>query len=435
MKKNMTTLLLIVVSLVTPLLAQQWETLPPDPYFATYQPLKAPATESLLLKVGDRLAICGDSITEQKMYSRIMETYLTVCVPQLQVTVRQFGWSGERVPGFVARMENDVLRFQPTVATTCYGMNDHGYQPYQDELGRVYLETSRAMIRRFKEHGVRVIEGSPGTVGKMPAWVKQARGTVDDLNHSLAEFRNIGVRLATEEQTAFADIFCPMLVGGFEAQRRCGADYMISGKDGVHPGWAGHLVMAYAFLKAMGLDGQIGTITLNMADGKATASEGHRILTAEPGRVEIESGRYPFCAIGPANDDSSIRSGMTLVPFHRDLNRFLLVVRNAPAGRYRVTWGEASKTYTSEELAKGINLAVDFETNPFSEAFKRVDEAVAKKQAYETRQIKDLFHGPEGKADEGMTAALTEKARTPLVDAIHAAFVPVRHTTSIKAER
>lgn len=435
MKKQMRVLFVVVASLLSPLWAQSWEPLPSDPYFATYKPLQAPATETLVLKPGDRVAICGDSITEQKMYSRIMETYLTVCVPQLRVTVRQFGWSGEKAPGFLARMASDVLRFEPTVATTCYGMNDHNYQPYQEQYGSVYRDTSRAVIRRFQQHGVRVIQGSPGTVGKMPAWVKQAQGTVEDLNHSLAEFRNIGVRLASEEHVAFADVFCPMLVGGFEAKQRCGQDYMISGKDGVHPGWAGHLVMAYAFLKAMGLDGQIGTITLDMAAGKATASEGHRILAAEPGRIEIESTRYPFCATGPANEDSSLRSGMTLVPFNNDLNRFLLVVRNAPAGRYVITWGDTSKTYTADDLARGINLAADFETNPFSEAFKRVDDAVAKKQTYETRQVKDLFHGPEGQADMTMTAALTEKARAPLAAAISSAFVPVRHTITIKAER
>jgi len=72
--------------------------------------------------------------------------------------------------------------------------------------------------------------------------------------------------------------------------------------------------------------------------------------------------------------------------------------------------------------------------NPFSEAFKRVDDAVARKQAYETRQIKDLFHGLEGKADMEMTAALTEKVRTPLVDAIKTAFVPVRHTIAVRPE-
>lgn len=433
MKKHMI-FLIVVAALAAPLWAQQLEPLPSDPYFSSYKLIKAPPARGLLLKPGDRLAICGDSITEQKMYSRIMETYLTVCVPQLGVTVRQFGWSGERATGLLARMENDVLRFEPTIVTTCYGMNDHRYQPYESQWGQEYRETSAAIVRKFKDHGVRVIQGSAGTVGKMPSWVKQAKGTIDDLNHSLAEFRNIGLSVANDEQVAFADVFTPMLVGGFEGKKRFGDDYMIAGKDGVHPGWAGHLVMAYAFLKAMGLDGQIGTITVNLADGKATASEGHRVLTAEPGRIEIESNRYPFCAAGPIDNDGSIRSGMELVPFNAELNRFLLVVPNAPAGNYRVTWGETSKTYTAADLAKGVNLAADFEVNPFREAFKAVDEAVARKQAYETRQIKDLFHGPEGQADITMTASLTEKVRAPLAAAVSKAFVPIRHTITIRSE-
>jgi lysophospholipase L1-like esterase len=434
MIKHMRYLIIVLAVLVSPLLAQERESLPSDPYFATYTPIKAPVTRELLLKPGDRLAICGDSITEQRMYSRIIETYLTVCVPQLQVAVRQFGWSGEKAPEFLARMENDVLRFEPTIATTCYGMNDHNYQPYQDEYAKIYRDASRGIIETFKTHGVRVIQGSPGTVGKMPAWVQRAKGNVEDLNHSLVQFRNIDVDLALEEQVAFADVFCPMLVGGFEAKQQYGQDYMISGKDGVHPGWAGHLVMAYAFLRAMGLDGRIGIITLDMTGGQATASEGHKVVASEPGRAEIESSRYPFCASGPDNSDSSIRSGMTLVPFNDELNRFMLVVRHAPAGTYRVTWGDASKTYTAEQLARGVNLAADFETNPFSEAFKRVDEAVAKKQEYETRQIKQLFHGPEGRTDMDMTTALTEKVRAPLESAIGAAFVPVRHTIALKPE-
>jgi lysophospholipase L1-like esterase len=433
MKKHMMSLI-VVAALVAPLWAQQLESLPSDPYFAAYKLVDVPPAQGLLLKPGDRLAICGDSITEQKMYSRIMETYLTVCAPQLGVTVRQFGWSGERAPGFLARMENDVLRFEPTIATTCYGMNDHRYQPYEAEWGQEYRESSAAIVRLFKERGVRVIQGSAGTVGKMPAWVKQAKGTIDDLNRSLAEFRNIGLAVACDQQVGFADVFCPMLVCGFEGKKRFGDDYMIAGKDGVHPGWAGHLVMAYAFLEAMGLDGEIGMITVDMAANKATASQGHRVLTSQAGAIEMESRQYPFCATGPANDDGSLRSGMALVPFNAELNRLTLVVRNAPAAKYSVTWGETSKTYTAGELAKGVNLAADFETNPFSEAFKAVDEAVARKQAYETRQVKDLFHGPEGRADMAMTAALTEKVRAPLAEAVAKAFVPVRHTIVIQAQ-
>ncbi len=171
MKKHMM-FLIVVAALVSPLWAQQLESLPSDPYFATYKPVKAPAVQGLLLKPGDRLAICGDSITEQKMYSRIMETYLTVCVPQLGVTVRQFGWSGEQARGFLARMENDVLRFKPTIATTCYGMNDHGYQPYQADLGKTYREAScrsRPHVqrpRRAGDPGLRRHRGQDARLGQ-----------------------------------------------------------------------------------------------------------------------------------------------------------------------------------------------------------------------------------------------------------------------------
>jgi len=386
------------------------------------------------LQRGDRLAICGDSITEQKMYSRLIETYLTVCVPQLEITVRQFGWSGERAPGFLARLTNDVLRFHPTIATTCYGMNDHRYQPYLDEIGREYRASSQAIVRAFKSAGARVVLGSAGTVGKMPSWVKSAQGTVSDLNLGLLELRNIDVQLAREEQVAFADVFLPMLVEGFKAQQKYGADYMISGKDGVHPGWAGQLTMAYAFLKAMGLDGNIGTVTCDLAAGQATASPGHRVLAANKSEIQIESERYPFCATGEPDQDSSIRSGMTLVPFNQELNRFVLVARNAGTARYRVTWGETSKSYSAVELANGINLGADFAVNPFSDAFKRVDDAVANKQVYETRQIKEMFRSPEARADMEAMAALTEKTRAPLAEAIRQAFKPVKHTIRIEAE-
>jgi hypothetical protein len=68
----------------------------------------APAP-TLLLKKGDRVAVVGDSITEQRLYSKFIETYLTVCVPQLETKSFQFGWSGERASGLADRMDNDLV--------------------------------------------------------------------------------------------------------------------------------------------------------------------------------------------------------------------------------------------------------------------------------------------------------------------------------------
>jgi lysophospholipase L1-like esterase len=431
-----------ILALATHLCGQQ------VPGLEKFKPLPAPKTAGLILKEGDRLAICGDSITEQKMYSRMMEDYLTMCVPELKITVRQFGWSGEKAPGFLARLTNDCLRFKPTIATTCYGMNDHLYKPYEEQIGKTYREKSAAIDEAFKANGVRVVQGSAGCVGKMPTWVKSANGTVEDLNLNLCTLRNIGIEVAEQEKVNFADVFWPMLTAGVQAREKYGADYAISGKDGVHPGWAGHTVMAYAFLKAFGLNGDIGVFSVNLKANTMKVSKGHEVISQKDGEFQIKSSRYPFCACVPETNgpptfpvcgsddvtkDSSIHSAMTLVPFNQELNRLMLVVKNGK-GDCTVTWGAASKSFTSEQLAHGVNLAEEFRQNPFSEAFAKVDSAVAAKQAFETKQIKQIFRSSGAKIDMEGVAAETEKERTPLAEAIHAAFVPVTHVIKIVPE-
>jgi len=132
------------------------------------------------------------------------------------------------------------------------------------------------------------------------------------------------------------------------------------------------------------------------------------------------------------DDWSMIRSGMTLVPFSQDLNRFLLILKKPAAKSYKVAWGSESKTYSSTELARGVNLAQDFPVNPFWPAFRKVDEAVAAKQAYETKQIKELFRSKEAKANMEAVVAKSEQERPPLVAKIREAFTPVTHTIRIE---
>ena len=382
------------------------------------------------------------------MYSRLMEDYLTMCAPDLQVAVRQYGWSGERAPGFLARMTNDCLRFKPTIATTCYGMNDHEYRAYEDRIGQAYRESSAAIVEAFKANGARVVEGSPGCVGKIPSWQKRTNDSVVDLNLNLCQLRNIDIEIAEKEGVGFADVFWPMLTAGVEAQKRYGTNYAIAGRDGVHPGWAGHTVMAYAFLKALGLHGDIGFFAVDLRRNRMRVSPGHKLVSARAGEFVISSSRYPFCACVPAGQaaasypvcekddpekDNSIRSAMTLIPFNQELNRLVLEVANVKAGAsYKVTWGTESKTFIAAQLKRGINLAAEFPCNPFCEAFGKVDAAVAAKQAYETRQIKASFRSPEAKTDMEGVAARTEQERAPLAEAIKAAFAPVTHTIKIE---
>jgi hypothetical protein len=228
-----------------------------------------------------------------------------------------------------------------------------------------------------------------------------------------------------------------------KAKAALGPTYHVS-VDGIHPTPNGHLVMAYAFLKAMGFDGVIGTIDVDMA-GTATATAGHRVVSAKDGTIEIESRVYPFCFFGGKKDPNATRSILPFVPFNRDLNRYLLKVRNLAAPKADVTWGTATRTFSKAELEAGINLADAFLENPFCGPFAVVQSAVWTKQHRENWMLAGplaqfrllyvynprLSGDPElGKALETLRRKLHESDRAAGVRA-REAVKPVVHTIRI----
>ena len=400
--------------------------------------LRALAADAAL-REGDCVAIVGDSITEQRLYSVYMEDYLLMCRPQLKLQVLQFGWGGETAPGFAGRMENDMLRFQPTVVTTCFGMNDGGYSPMSPDKAQRYRDGQKTIVRRSKQAGARlIVVGSPSCVDSDTFRNDPVQAAM--YNKTLLAERDIAREVAQAEGVAFADVIDPMLEVMAQAKARYGRQYPLAGGDGVHPGPNGHLVMAYALLKGLGCNGDLGRITVDLAEGKAEGSDGHQVLSSSDGVVEVQSSRYPFCFQGDPASPNSTRGVIRFFPFNQDLNRFLLVVRGGKAARYQVTWGKSSRVFTADELARGINLAAKFLDNPFSAPFAKVEQAIRQQQDYETPLVKTLIHNwPECKRllpDEAATfdhlaAAAIGRDKT-LREAAAAAVLPVRHQIRIE---
>ncbi len=401
----------------------------------------APARASILKK-GQRVAVVGDSITEQKLYSKFIELYLTACLPELDLHVIQLGWGGETAPGFAARMNNDLLPWKPDVVTTCYGMNDGSYRAYEEAIGKRYSLAMADIVARLKKAGATVVVGGPGVVDSkyFQGGGEKPKVYNDNLKH-LSEHAK---KIAETEGFPHADVFGAMMAAMEKAKPVLGEAYDVGGKDGVHPGPNGHLVMAYAFLKGMGIDGQIATITIDLK-GAATASEGHKVLGSEAGKVELESTKYPFCFTGDEKSAAGTRSMLPYVPFNADLNRFTLVVKNLGAAKAKVTWGAASKSFTKEDLEKGVNLAAEFSDTPFAEAFRKVEGMIATKQSFETGMIKTVINqfprmvDSMGK-DKGVEASV-EALRKQLFDthgkldaSVRSAMLPVKHTITVAAE-
>ncbi len=118
------------------------------------------------LQPNDLVAVCGDSITEQHQYSAFIEDYLLMCKPVPGVRTEQFGWGGETSWGFDEKMDQFTLPFKPTVATTCYGMNDGGYAPLTPDRAERYRKATMEIVAKLKKAGVHtIVLGSPGGGG------------------------------------------------------------------------------------------------------------------------------------------------------------------------------------------------------------------------------------------------------------------------------
>jgi lysophospholipase L1-like esterase len=399
------------------------------------------------LQPGDVVALCGDSITQQKLYTMYMADYLLMCQPQPKLSVVQFGWSGQQASDFFFRMKNDVIPFKPTVATICYGMNDGRYAPRNAETRDKYRKYITDIVDTFKANGVRsIVVGSPTAVDTYYFKITPGRWdraiTADAYNQTLADFGQVDKEVAQQEGVTFADLHDMMAGVMARATAQNGVDFCVSGPDGVHPLSAGHIIIAYAFLKALGCDGNIGTITVDMMANKAEATAGTTVISCDNGDVQLESTRYPFCFYGDDPKDAhSTKSILPFLPFNHDLNRYMLVVKNAPAASLKVTWGKQSKVFPSAALAKGVNLADEFLDNPFSGPFMDVQQAIADQQNFETVGSQQMLHsindwGHAYPEFQDILAPVFSKVIAKwesMRDASAAAVVPVKHEIKIEA--
>ena len=392
-----------------------------------------------LLKEGGKLAVIGDSITEQKLYSKFIETYMAACHPELKQDVCQFGWGGERASGFLGRMDNDMLSwFTPDVATICYGMNDGQYTKIRPDIEKAFEDPSRKILEKLKAAGTVTVLGGPGAVD-----TKYFRPDTDMAavyNENLAALSGIAAKIAPEYGAVYTPLHKILIDAMAKAKAANGDSYAVCGTDGVHPGPNGHLGMAYAFLKGMGANGEIATIKLSMHDHKAELSPGHTLISFKNGVAEIESSRYPFCFYGGPKEVNTAAM-LPYIPFNEDLNRFTLQVSSLAWKNVKVTWGNSSKTFTKEELEKGVNLAAEFvDANPFKDQFAKIVNAVGDKENFETAMIKTFFNGfPRLANDPDFKDTVADfkikliMKRAALGNAVASAAIPIKH--SIKIEK
>lgn len=399
-----------------------------------------PAERPVELKAGDRVAMLGDSITAQKSYTRYIETYLELCSGVKDLSFMQFGWPGDTAAHAITRLPDDVLGYKPTVTTVMFGINDGKYKPYADSIALPYKTNLVTIAKMLKAAGSKALFLSPST---MDPTYKDATEFMAALNGMSARCREA----AAQEGAGFADV---------NALHEAVQDKLIAerGKakckfspDGCHDYPIGHFVIMAAALDGFALDGKVAELTLDAKTGKATASDGHAVVSSEPGKATFESTRYPFCfRPDPKSFGDDIAAALPYVDFQEKHNRFVLKVTGLDAAEVKVCWTDAAgkavtNIFARAALEKGVNLADAFrDDNPFVGPFYAYFDAALDKEYFEVDltctvipfagYVKEVTGKEEKDRFRPLWADLFKEQERRMAE-LKKLHVPVRHTITL----
>lgn len=316
------------------------------------------ACAQLALHNGDRVVFYGDSITDQRLYSFDTEAFIRTRLPRLNVSFVHSGWGGDRVSGggggdIEARLTRDVLAYKPTMVTIMLGMNDGNYSPFNQKTYDTFTRGYEHIVDRLRreDQGVRftLIQPSPyDDATRAPSFE-------GGYNSVLLKFSDFIKDFGTRAGCIVSDFNTPVveMLKAANAKDPALAPRIIL--DRVHPGDAGHLIMAEALLKSWNVPGVVSAV--EFADGKLTHVENAKVsdISTQGGLSWTEQeGALPF----PLNlRDPSVRLVTESSDFVQALDQETVKVAGL-TGRYNLTIdGKKVGTYSADELSTGVNLA------------------------------------------------------------------------------
>ncbi len=362
------------------------------------------------LNNGDRVVFFGDSITDQRLYTVFVETYVVTRFPTLDVTFVHSGWGGDRVTGGAGgsldrRLNRDVLTYKPTVVTVMLGMNDGRVRAFDEEVFGVYTAGMQDIVKKLRQALPRVrltlIQPSPYDDVTRPPLFEGGYNAV------LLRYAQFVKELSQKQGLDTADLNAPVVAA---LQTANAANPELARRiinDRVHPGPGGHLVMAAALLKAWNAPAVVSAVRIDAAARKAEEAENTRVLDLDAGQTvrwvqDDRSLPMPIDTRDPATA-LAVRSSDVI----GSLNREFLSVRNLSAERYTLKIdGDEVGIFTNQQLAAGINLATL--ATPMSTQAKEVHELTVKHNnvhAARWRQIQVAFERtPSATLDKALEA-------------------------------
>ena len=330
---------------------------------------------------GERVVFVGNSITEAGYYESYIWLYYMLHFPGRRITVYNGGIGGDRAKNILDRFDDDVLPKKPTTICLTFGMNDSGYFEFlwanADSAAKARIQESAKYFESIREK----LKKAPAkkiliTSSLYDETVRNPKNYFPKKSAAMQEIADFQQKAAQNEHWGFVDFLHPMTEITLREQKK-DSGFTLTGSDRIHPGNAGHFVMAWLFLKQQGLAGQpVADMVIDAAAGKTQRSDNCRItaVSVSPGDVQFDYLAFSL----PFPQDTIPRlwgnpqrqtEALDVIPFNEEMNQEKLTVKGLSEGSYSLTIdGHPIGKWTGTQFAKGIDLATLKNTPEYEQA-------------------------------------------------------------------
>ena len=355
-------------------------------FFATLAVHAAePSTAEFFFHDGDRAMILGDSITQQHLYSTLVESYVVSRYPDWKITFRNTGWSGDTMnlrtrKGLDVGFDRDLKPLSPTAVTIDFGMNDARAGA---DGAAVYVDNARKLAGKFAAIGARIAFVTSSPEDKY----QDGQPAGSAYNNMLRKYSDGLRQVAAEKNLPFIDQLNPM-IKVIEDGRSAGVLSKMEGglrlvPDAVHPSIDGHMIMAATILKGLNAPALVSSVEINAVSGAVKSSKA--TVTAVKTGGTLSFTRMDACMPWPVPAEiATVLKVPGFAPFD-ELSVYTLKVTGLTAASYEVAAdGKSFGSYTGAQLAAGVNLAAAaFRALPEVKAL--YDAIIAKNALFYTR--------------------------------------------------
>ncbi|SEN48391.1 Lysophospholipase L1 [bacterium A37T11] len=339
-------------------------------------------------KPGDQIVFAGNSITEAGLYENYIWLYYLTHFPDIPIRVINGGVGGDVAGQILARLDGDLLPKKPTVLVLTFGMNDSKYFEYGDTTKT--QQTIQDAVVTSKNSFDQILTRLQ-QLPKLRKIMMTSSPYDETMENSKNLFKGKSIamdRIAAFQQEAakinhwdFVDMFHPMTTINQREQARK-SDFTLTGPDRIHPGSAGHFVMAYLFLKNQGFANKpVADVVLDAKTARTNQTQNASVNNIKKTEQGItfdylaKSLPYPIDTVPRVWENfQTQKQALQVIPFMQEFNQERLAISGLDDGRYDVLIdGEHLLKTTNKELAAGINLAEYTNTPQYKQALRLMD--------------------------------------------------------------